>query len=113
MAGEGLPYDPTTPQGWLDAVEAWPWNYVGSSKWKKVGVCPRCEHEMYGVFAERIVLFSDEAEEERSGTPQEVYIECNCGAPHAGRPETETGCGPDGFFPAPPQKGGGADGTSS
>jgi hypothetical protein len=108
MASKALPYDETTSANWLKIVDSWPWQQIGPSKWKKVGSCPRCKHEMYGVFYPRVVLFSDEAGEESSGTPQEVYIECNCSAPHTGRPEDETGCGPDGFFRAPtPTEGGG------
>ncbi len=111
MADDSLPYDEATFPGWVKTVDSWPWQHVGPSKWKKVGQCPRCHHEIYGVFYERTILFSDDAGETHSGSPEEVYVECNCGAPHAGRPEKETGCGPDGFFPAPSKVQGGSDGS--
>jgi hypothetical protein len=116
-----LDYNTSTPDSWLEAVSKWPWTELGPEKWKLSGPCPRCNHQMDRVLKAEFILglrarpkaregreeVLRDLEGQRPVVPHYVYVECNCGMPHTGRPNDESGCGPAGFIRGPASDNGG------
>ena len=77
-----------TPEGWVDAVIAWPWHKWEQDGadlgWRKWGDCPRCHDTMavYQISAQAIRAITT------------VPARCNCRYPHDNRPpDADGGCG--------------------
>lgn len=101
-----LPYDETTSPDWLDAVNSWPWQQSGSEEWVRSGHCPRCEHAITTI-VRPIHIFTRSGRQGTPGQPTippEVFVGCNCGMPHPGRPDDKIGCGQGGVFAGPPSR---------
>lgn len=85
-------YDPAASNpGWRAEVESWPWHELDADSSRKIGSCPRCEHQMTvdagaGTAVGLLPL----------GAPRPVLARCNCGGLHDGhpaRPLGDWGCG--------------------
>lgn len=93
------PWAPGAPASWADVVGCWPWEEwnVGGGRpegWRKAGSCPRCGHVM--AVYQQAYFGLRRIDTVRAG--------CNCGQPHAGRPDDAdfAGCGAEARIPAAP-----------
>ena len=86
-------WDDAFDPSWAQRVASWPWldwneGAPPREGWKKQGNCPRCGHEMT-VYQEVVYMLDYDPS-------HLVPAHCNCGRPHAGRPDNDKfrGCGP-------------------
>lgn len=93
--GPHVKWDNSYDENWAKTVNQWPWKDTGEA-WVKRGVCSRCTHEFsfpvprpiwQGGPGVKIQTFRPVVEQER------VYVECDCGHEHEGRPDWGRGCG--------------------
>ncbi len=120
-ADEKLHWERNTSPGWQVAVNAWPWQSIGSEGWEKSGSCPRCKDGVTistgDAVVETVEIASSELEDaleraERGPLNVQVegeslfYARCDCGGDHPGRPpELNSGCGSWGLIEPPPPNG--------
>lgn len=100
------PWDTSTPELWVDAIDNISWQRDRDTFWKALS-CPRCTHEIVFSLGGGLTEDFDEEPGGRSGALDQAFtpVRCTCETDkdaHPGRSdERKTGCGQNGWVKRP------------